>query len=293
VRYKELLLMLGVMAPFALNACGSADVSAPAAQAASAAGAADTAGTADTARRPGSGDARVDRLLALQLLAREARRLRLDRDPEVGARLDAARRQVLAQAYVDLAAAQSAAPSAHDIAAYYRAHPESFAHRRLYLLRELNVRLPPNRFAELQRHSAQVHNLAQLEEWLRAAHIPFQDSARARFSGQLPGAIVPAFLRLKRGDIGVARVPQGAWVLQVIDWTAAPLSLQAAQPLIARRLARQQRAAVELAEIERLRADAQLQRLGRLAPYRAAQGAPVLARLGAFEDSRNEDGHKP
>jgi EpsD family peptidyl-prolyl cis-trans isomerase len=281
--------MLGVMAPFALSACGSTDASAPLAARLPASAAA----AADTSSLPRRGDARVDRLLGLQLLAREARRLKLERDPEVGARLDAARRQVLAQAYVDLAAAQSAAPSAHDIAAYYREHPESFAHRRLYLLRELSVRLPPSRFAELQRHSAQVRNLAQLEQWLRAAHIPFQDSARARFSGQLPSAIVPEFLRLKRGDIGVARVPQGAWVLQVIDWAAAPLSLQAAQPPIARRLARQQRAAVELAEIERLRDDAQLQQLGRLAPYRPAQSAAVLARLGAFEDSRNEDGHKP
>ena len=279
--------MLGVLAPFALNACGSTDASAPAA-------ARSPSSVAPRAADMPRGAARVEQLINLQLLAQAARRLKLERDPSVSARLDEARRQILAQAYVDLAAAQSAAPSAHDIEAYYREHPESFAHRRLYLLRELSVRLPPHRFAELQRHSTHAHNLAQLELWLRAAHIPFEDSARARFSGQLPSAIAPAFLRLKRGDIGVARVPQGAWVLQVIDWMPAPLSLQSAQPLIARRLAWQQRAAVELAEIERLRDDAHLQYLGRLAPYRPAQGAPaVVARLDAFEESHSEDGHKP
>jgi len=267
VRYKELLLMLGVLAPFALSACGSSKASATVAARVNDYPIAIRALTpprspaAPTTAAP----ARLEQLINLQLLVQEARRLKLERDPAVTARITSATQAILARAYIDLAAARSAAPDTHDIEAYYHDHPEAFARRRLYLLRELTVHLPADRFAQLRRHCVHARDLRSLTSWLRAQHIAFEQTERARASDQLPRAVMPAFLRLRRGDIGVARTPEGAWVLQVIDWMSAPVSLQTARPLIERYLALRLRSAVETAEIQRLRDGAHIQYLGRYA----------------------------
>ncbi|HEX4023776.1 MAG TPA: EpsD family peptidyl-prolyl cis-trans isomerase [Steroidobacteraceae bacterium] len=268
--------MVGVLAPFALSACGSREAS----SARLAARVNDQPIPVQqlrvpqlaqfplpTVQRPGAdADGRLEQLIDLQLLVQQARRLKLERDPAVSARIEAATEGVLAQAYIDRAAARSAAPDARDIAAYYRDHPESFARRRLYLLRELTVRLSAERFAQLRRHSAHARDLTELEQWLQLQGIAFEQAVQARASDQLPREIVPAFLRLRRGDIGVARIPQGAWVLQVLDWVSAPVSLQEARPAIAGYLAQQLRSAVEQAEIQRLRDGAHIEYLGRYAP---------------------------
>jgi len=261
--------MLCVLAPFALSACGASNASATVAARVN-----DdpipirALAPVPSPAAPGSAaPARLEQLINLQLLVQEAHRLKLERDPAVSARIAAATKAILAQAYIDRATARSAAPDAHDIEAYYRNHPESFAHRRLYLLRELTVQLPADRFAQLRRQCAHLHDLRSLTRWLRSEHIAFEQTERARAVDQLPPAVMPGFLRLRRGDIGVARTAQGAWVLQVIDWISAPVSLQAARPLIARYLALRVRSAVETAEIQRLRDGARIRYLGRYAPH--------------------------
>ncbi|MGH8141253.1 MAG: EpsD family peptidyl-prolyl cis-trans isomerase [Steroidobacteraceae bacterium] len=288
MRYQELVLTLGVLAPFTLSACGASQASARVAarvndhpiavEELAQLPAPPAAGDADTDQ-----GARLQRLIDLQLLVQEARRLKLEQDPAVSARIDVATKAILAQAYVDKAAQQSAAPSEADIDAYYRDHPESFARRRVYLLRELTVQMAPQRFAELRQHSVQARDLKPLEHWLRGQHIAFVQTERARTSDQIPPQITPAFLRLKRGDIGVARIPQGAWVLQVLDWVSSPLSLSSARPLIARYLALRQRMAVEEAEVQRLRDGARIEYLGRFASHRPVDTA---AAAPGFADSR-------
>jgi len=171
-----------------------------------------------------------------QPLVRAAERAQLDRLPAVRAQLAAARDSVLASAYVSWALQQQAVPSDAAIGAYYRSHPELFAHRRLYLMRELNVDLAPARFGELQRHAEGAHDLLQLEQWLQSAHIKFDAANSARGSDELPHEVLPAFLRLRNGDIGVARSARGAWVLQVIHSVSAPLTLTQARASIIRTL---------------------------------------------------------
>jgi EpsD family peptidyl-prolyl cis-trans isomerase len=89
-------------------------------------------------------------LVDQELLAQAARQEGLDRDPKVIQLMEAAKRQVLAQAQQERIGARATDPSSDEIDRYYDAHPELFAKRRLYLLQETIVALPADRFAVLR-----------------------------------------------------------------------------------------------------------------------------------------------
>lgn len=211
----------------------------------------------------------LERLIDRQLLLQAAQRLKLDRDRGVLARIEAARQAVLVQAYLDTATAQSAPPGAQDIRAYYGSHPEWFARRRLYVLRDLSVALSPRQLPRqlplLQWRARWLRGVAQVEDWLRASGIGYQLQTRSCDSQQLASLLAPGSARLADGDMAVVSAADGVHVLQVMYSVPAPLSEALADPLIARYLQQRLRAAVARAEMQRLRDQAQIQYLGRFA----------------------------
>src|SRR5882757_1096990 len=71
----------------------------------------------------------LERLIDQEVALQKAQEQKLDRDPRVVQQLEAARREVIARAYVDKIAAGAPKPSAAEIKAYYGAHPALFSER--------------------------------------------------------------------------------------------------------------------------------------------------------------------
>ncbi len=81
----------------------------------------------------------LEKLIDRELLVQRALAAGLERDPEVAESLDAARRQVLAQAYLDRLSRLARKPSREEVRAFYAENPELFAERRIYRTRALTV----------------------------------------------------------------------------------------------------------------------------------------------------------
>ncbi len=77
----------------------------------------------------------LERVIERELLVQQALHAGLDRDPAVKEAIDASRRQILAQAWLDKVAAGKTV-SREEIRAFYAEHPELFAERRVYRVRE-------------------------------------------------------------------------------------------------------------------------------------------------------------
>jgi hypothetical protein len=87
-----------------------------------------------TAGASGAGQA-LEKVIERELLVQQALQAGLDRDPAVRDAIDAARRQILAEAWLDKVAAGNVV-SRDEIHAFYAEHPELFAERRVYRVRE-------------------------------------------------------------------------------------------------------------------------------------------------------------
>ena|SRR5687767_6472446 len=221
---------------------------------------------------PGSLAQALEKVIDRELLVQQALAARLDRDPQVLQSIEIARRQVLAQAYlernVSAAAAGGTRPDARneDVRAFYRENPALFAERRIYRLRELLVSAPAEMTDVLRAEAAKLRDLDELAAWLRSRNAKF--SANSSIGGltqpaeHLPLSFLPQLARMKPGEIAVFTTPLGASAIQLVHAEDAPLNEQQAAPLIEQFLAGRRRLETAAAEVKRLREVATIEYLG-------------------------------
>jgi EpsD family peptidyl-prolyl cis-trans isomerase len=203
----------------------------------------------------------LEKIIDRELLVQKALEAGLERDPAVAQALDQARRQVLAQAWVERVAGTAARPSAEEIRAFYDGNEALFARRRIYRLQELVVSTP-EAVEVLRAQAERAASLEAVAEWLRARSAKFSEVLVTQPAEQLPLRYLPRLARMGEGDIAVFAAPPGASVVRLVHAQEAPLSEQQAAPLIGEFLAGRKRLEVAAAEVRRLRAGASIEYVG-------------------------------
>jgi EpsD family peptidyl-prolyl cis-trans isomerase len=211
--------------------------------------------------RPGSaGIAQaVEKVIDRELLVQRALESGLERDPQVAAQIDNARREVLAQAYIERAARAAAQPSRDEVRAFYTENPSLFAERRIYRTREISLAANPDMVDALRAQAASTRDIDELAAWLRARGASAVVVNENEPAEQRPLAFLPVLSRMRPGELAVLSTPGGASVVQLLEAAEAPLSLEQATPLIETFLAGRKRLALAEAEVKRLRETARIE----------------------------------
>ena len=215
-----------------------------------------------TSASPGVAQA-VDKVIDRELLVQKALEAGLERDPLVKDSIDNARRQVLAQAYIERVARTNeggaAKPSRDEVRAFYNETPALFAERRIYRMRELVVSAGAEMTDVLRAQAARASELEELASWLKGRNARFSVATETQPAEQLPLAFLPQLARMKGGDIAVFATPLGASVVQLIHAEEAPLGIEQAAALIEQFLAGRRRLEIAQAELKRLREGARIE----------------------------------
>lgn len=214
----------------------------------------------------------VDRLVDQQLLVQQAMEKKLDREPRVLAALEAAKRQILAQAYVEQVMGGAQKATADETKEFYAKHPELFQQRRVYRFAQVAIAAPPDRQKEVRAKLEELDKLAdkqkilpQFADWLKAQKLEFRVNQLAQAAEQLPLEALPKYQQMKVGDLIFVPGPQGAVVSQIIAVQSEPLSEQQAQPVIEQFLQNRERGKLSDDEIKRLRKAAKIEFMGEFA----------------------------
>ena len=247
---KELLILAIAM----LAGCQRADAGRPAATVV-----AKVNGTEISAQQVATAQA-LESVIDRELLVQKALASGLDRDPDVAQSIDNARRQVLAQAYIDKFSKPK--PAAEEVRAFYAENPALFSDRRIYRLQELVVSAPAELVDVLRAEAARLQDMDQVAAWLRSRNARFSGVALTQAAEQLPLSQLPRLARMKPGEIAVFPAPLGASVVQLVHAEPAPLSEQQAAPLIEQFLAGRKRLELAAAEVRRLRESARIEYVG-------------------------------
>jgi EpsD family peptidyl-prolyl cis-trans isomerase len=203
--------------------------------------------------------AALEKVIDRELLVQKALEAGLDRDAVVAEQIDNARRQVLAQAYIDRTAGTAGKPGRDEVRAFYNENPALFAERRIYRVRELVVSAPNEMIDVLRAESARAKELDEVAAWLKARNARFSAATHSQPAEELPLAFLPQLARMKAGDIAVFATPAGASVMQLIHAEEAPLGLEQANALIEQFLAGRKRLEVAAAEVKKLREGARIE----------------------------------
>jgi EpsD family peptidyl-prolyl cis-trans isomerase len=170
----------------------------------------------------------IDRELAVQQALSE----KLDRQPEVLLQLEEARRDVLARAYAERIAASASKPSESEAARFYARHPELFASRKIFHLREAALPQSGAPLAEVKARFAQKQSFDQVGAWLRQQGVGFNEQVAIRAAEQLPLESLPTMNGAAQGQTVLFESPRGLIVYQIISARAAPVSWESAKPII-------------------------------------------------------------
>ncbi|HEX8956741.1 MAG TPA: EpsD family peptidyl-prolyl cis-trans isomerase [Burkholderiaceae bacterium] len=202
----------------------------------------------------------VSALVDRQLLVDEARKQKLDRDPNVVEAIERAKSQILAQAYLKTKVADLPKPDKAEIDAYYSAHPEFFAQRKLFEMRQFVV-ASKDFSNELKGVMDNAKSLDEVAAWLDAHKIDYAKSQAMRTSQDLPPQILSKMQGPEKTEMFLLHNDSKTLLMSVTAVKDMPVGAEAAAPEIAQFLANKHGQEAADAELKRLHSTAKIEYL--------------------------------
>lgn len=227
---------------------------------------------ADAARKQA-----LDRLVEESLLVQAAKERKIERDPRVVQAIEAARREVIARAYLEQIASTQAKPTEQAVHEYYVQHPELFSDRKIYSFRELAIADGEGREAFVKAHFEKGRSLEDLITALRTDNVRFSANAFVKPAEQLPLDAVSRLRTVKDGEVSITHRGNAVVVLQVAASKSEPVEEAKARGAIEQFLANKAKSESVAAEVKRLRDAAKVEYVGDFAKQATATPAPTAA----------------
>ena len=207
----------------------------------------------------------LDRLVDQQLLVQKAVSEKLDRTPDVQMALDAARREVLATAYLKQFSGRKVKPDDAMIKKYYDEHPPLFSRRRVFILQEINFnnsKVPAEAHSVIKAIVEAGKPIDETIKALRARGIEFSQSEAQRASEQITIELLPALYTRQPGQGLFVPTSPATSLLYVKSFDEVPLPEADAWPRISRFLENQNVTQQLTSVVSGLRAKAKIDYFG-------------------------------
>lgn len=237
----------------------------------------------------------LDRLIDQELTVQKAIEQKIDRDPRVLQALDAARREILARAYIDRLSAAITPPSEDEIRAYYAKQPALFSQRRVYQLQEFMVEGPGDALKALQEKVAGSKDGKQLAQLLRDSGLKVGASQAVRSAEQIPLGLLDRFAALRDGDTLTHLGPSSLQVIHLASSRSAPVDEAQARTAIERFLLNDRKRELVAKDLKALREAAQIDYLGKFADMKQLRpsGGPEAASAPSLDLPTAPDASTP
>lgn len=221
-------------------------------------------------------------LIEQRLLVQQAEAEKLERDPNVAQAIEAARREILANAYLESRFSAALRPTDQEIERYFREHPELFSERRVYRVQPIEIRTTPSTLNAIRTRMGENKTSRALVDWLKARRIPFHaDAVQEMASDEMPLPMAAKLHQAKTSRRVVIEMPGEKNILSIwlIDGVRLkPIGQEEARPRIESFLANLKRRKAAEAEVARLKGLADIEYRGRYMQKRVqATTEPGLA----------------
>jgi EpsD family peptidyl-prolyl cis-trans isomerase len=207
----------------------------------------------------------VRNLVDQELLVQKAVEDKLDRDPTVVQALDAARRQILAEAYMGRKLGTPAELSDAEVSGYFDAHPELFAKRKIYRLQEISIKAPKDKQEAIRAQLTASKTLNDFGAWLKAEKYEVKAAQGVKPAEQLPSELLPKLAQMPDGQAMIVNTPEGVLVVVLADSQTQPVTLEQVKPAIVKLLQSQARQKAAKAELDTLKVAAKIEYVGEFA----------------------------
>jgi EpsD family peptidyl-prolyl cis-trans isomerase len=212
----------------------------------------------------------LEKLIDQQLAVDQAVDNKLHRSPEVVSQIEAARREILARAYIQQITGSVPKPTPEETKKYFKENPALFSERRIFNVQEVVVPTAAG-VADILRPLANAGRpIEEVAAALKSKNIQFGGGSAARGSEQIPLELLPRIHALKDGQSALIETPQTITLVHLVSSQASPITEELALPRIEQFLVNQ-RAGVEIAaNLKQLRNNTKVTYMGEFANTTAA-----------------------
>lgn len=235
----------------------------------------------------------LDKLIEQELAIEQAVDKKLDRSPDVLMAIEAARRDILARAYMDQIAKSLAKPTAEETKKYYSEHPQLFSERRIYNIQEIAMPASPGVSASLREMLDTGKSLEDIINWLKSKEIKFAGGSATRAAEQIPLELLPRLHTLKVGQSMIIENPQTVTLMRLAAAQSVPFSEEAALPRIEQFLGNQRTSEAVMKEIKQLKEKAKITYMGEFASTAATPAATPAATDTTTTANPSDSGTQP
>lgn len=223
----------------------------------------------------------LEGLIDRQLLQNEAVKEELDRDPKVVQAIERAKALIVAQAYMQKKIGAIDKPSPAEVSGYYEQHPEFFANRKQFDMKQLVIDTR-DLTAEAQQAADKADTLDDMAAWFDANKVKYVRTQASRTTSDLAPDISARLKGMTPGELFVVKEGPRSMLITITDIKDNPASLALAGPQIERYLMTKRGKERAEAELKRLRTAAQIEYLNKEAALAAAPAA-AAAPAGAAQ----------
>ncbi|WP_330836821.1 EpsD family peptidyl-prolyl cis-trans isomerase [Piscinibacter sp.] len=221
----------------------------------------------------------LEKLIDQELALQKASEQRIDRDPRVNQQIEAARRDIIARAYMEKIGSGAPKPAPEEIKKYYDEHPALFSRRRIYTLQEIAIEAKPEQVEEIRAKLQGSKDLGEFINYLRANEYKFVGNQAVRPAEQLPLQTLPTFAEMKDGQTVLQRTPNGVQIVILAKSISQPVDEVRAKPAIEQFLLNERKRKVVDDDIKALRASAKIEYIGDYTKTVAERAASQAAAL--------------
>jgi EpsD family peptidyl-prolyl cis-trans isomerase len=219
----------------------------------------------------------LERLIDQQLMLQKGDELKLDRDPRVVQQIEAARREILARAYIDRIGEAAPKPTAEEIKKYYEEKPALFRERRVYNIQEIAIEAKPEQYGDLREKLTSSKDINAFIEFLKSQDIRFQANQAVRAAEQLPLTSLESFAKMKDGQAMMLPTPTGLQVVLLAGSRSQPVAEEQAKSVIEAFLLNERKRKLVEEEIKATRAAAKIEYIGKFVPSATSASSAAAA----------------
>jgi len=228
----------------------------------------------------------LEKLIDQQLAVDQAIENKLHRSPEVVSQIEAARREILARAFLQKIVGALPKPTPEEVRTYYIEHPQLFAQRRIFNVQELVVPAAAGVADQLRSFSLSGKSIESAATWLKSKDIKFGGGNITRPAEQIPMELLTKIHPLKDGQSMVIESPQNITLLRIASSQLSPVPEAAALPRIEQFLNNQRANEAVASRLKALRAGAKIIYMGE---FENADIAPVASAAAQATPLAEED----
>jgi len=223
----------------------------------------------------------LERLIDQELALQKADDQKVDRDPKVVQQIEAAKREIIARAYLEKVGEAAPKPTPDEIKKYYDSKPALFAERRVYQIQEIGIEAKPEQVAQLREKLAASKTITEFTDYLKANDFKFAGNQAVRAAEQLPLQSLDAFAKMKDGQAVLNQGPNGVQVIVLAGSRSQPVNEEQAKPAIEQFLLNDRKRKLVEDDLKAMRTAAKIEYVGKFAEGRPGAASAPAADAGA------------